>query len=65
MEYQIQNNLGEVVVESVSEEELAALLEGADEYNYFMYEPDPELDLVKKWAEDLEAAHNNRIYKLI
>jgi len=67
MPYQIQNYLGEVVIETVSDEELANLSapEGKDEYNYFLYDPNPEYDLVTNWAKETTAPTMNRIYKRI
>ena len=67
MPYQIQNYLGEVVIESVSDEELANLLEseGKDEYNYFAYDSNPECDLVTNWAKETIVPTMNRIYKPI
>ena len=67
MPYQIQNYLGEVVIESVSDEELANLLEseGKDEYTYFAYDSNPECDLVTNWAKEATVPAMNRIYKKI
>lgn len=68
MAYQIQNYLGEVIIENVSEEELEALKNSAaaQGYNYFEYDPLPEYDLVTKWAAQEQSEVNAfRIIKKI
>lgn len=48
--FEIQNHLGEVIVESISREELDVLLE-AKELNYFEYDATEENNLVTRWAQ--------------
>ena len=65
--FEIQNYLGEVVIASVTQEELDNLVQ-TDQYNYFMYDEIAENDLVNRWAgvqPDGQIVVDNRIYKLI
>lgn len=68
MAYQILNYLGEEIIASVTDEQLEELK--ADVlYNYFLYDPNPEFDLVTKWADDVDEqgslVQNCRIVKPI
>ena len=68
MEYQIQNNLGEVIIESVTEEELEKLRADAtaEGINYFFFDATEENDLVTRWAADTEVNYaGSRIIKRI
>jgi len=48
--FEIQNHLGEVIVESISKTELDALIE-ANEHNYFEYDETEGNDLVTRWVQ--------------
>lgn len=65
--FEIQNYLGEVVIASVTQEELDNLIQ-TDQYNYFMYDEIAENDLVTRWAgeqPDGQIVVDNRIFKQI
>lgn len=67
MAYQILDHKGTIISQSVSSEELTALIEGG-EHNYFEHDSNPELDLLTRWAQaekDGEVIEGCRIYKLI
>lgn len=67
MAYQILNYLGDVVLDNISDEELESLKSKAieEDFNYFLYDPNPDQDLVKRWEEEKEfrIVHNFRIIK--
>jgi hypothetical protein len=75
MQYEIQDYQGNVIIESVSIEELDILIaessldETAAEskYNYFQYDSGEDTNLVVNWsnASDIVSIKNNRIYKPI
>jgi hypothetical protein len=68
MSYQILNNLGAVEIESVTEEELETLKENCakDGFNYYLFDPTAENDLVTKWAQNTEIDYSrSRIIKKI
>jgi len=66
MVYQILNNLGEVEVESVTEEELSVLKENALAGGFNYYEFDYGNDLVASWAQDTEVDYSrSKIFKKI
>ena len=65
--FQIQNHLGEVVLDSVTREELNNLIE-AKEHSYYEYDATPENDLVMRWAGEQPEGMivtDNRIFKKI
>jgi len=67
MNYQILDHTGEIVVDSVSAEELQSLIE-AGEHNYFQHDDTPENDLLTRFAQHEEEGgdvSNYRIYKQI
>jgi hypothetical protein len=67
--FEIQNHLGEVIVESISKTELDALIEAAQstgEHNYFEYDATEEYDLVKRFAKEKEedALFNLEVFRI-
>ena len=68
MAYQILNHLGEIVNESISQEEFDSMVETNPNLSFFQYDAQPENDLVTKWkvAEgEREQIDHMRIYKVI
>jgi siroheme synthase (precorrin-2 oxidase/ferrochelatase) len=67
MNYEIQDYNGDVVIASVTVEELESLKE-TGEFNYFEHDLNPENDLVERWIVAVAEGHdvsNHRIYKKI
>lgn len=67
MAYQILNNLGEVVIESVSEEELTELKEFETHgHHYYQYDDTIENNILDRWKADTEKDYTTyRLYKKI
>ena len=66
MAYQILNHLGEIVNESISQEEFDSMVETNPNLAFFQYDAQPENDLVAKWKvaeSEGEQISHMRIYK--
>ena len=65
MNYTIFNYKGDILNESVSQEELDSLIQ-SEEFNCFQWGEDVYADFLKHEHDDAEVAFNNlRVYKLI
>lgn len=65
MNYTIFNYKGDILNESVSQEELDSLIQ-SEEFNCFQWGEDVYADFLKHEHDDAEVAfHNFRVYKLI
>ena len=66
--YQILNHLGEVLEASVTEEAFNEMVELNPNLAFYLYDANPENDLVERWKnkpEDESDVTQYRIYKLI